>query len=207
MPHFIVEQNLLGLLVQDTIGGQANPFKAALEFLDKTEGQWDRDNTRAAIGTASRPGAMALIAGALGTAPPAGVRWYMSKFFEESFLTPMEIAGAFGLFAATGMYGELVGYESYLQPTDYSAPVPDYLPGATVAIDDGEPQPVPWSQWRNTPPTLTHQQRNEAYYVPLQWNGHQLAGSIVARLIGDGHTVVRYNEIPEQVEPEPEPEE
>jgi hypothetical protein len=46
MPHFVVEQNTLGLLVQDTIGGQPNPFKVAIEFLDKTEGRWDRDEAQ-----------------------------------------------------------------------------------------------------------------------------------------------------------------
>jgi hypothetical protein len=205
MPKFVVEQNLLGLLVQDEIGGQPNPFKVAIEFLDKTEGRWDRDNTPEAQGILTQ------LADSGASSPPPGRRWYVSKFFEENFLTPEQIIGAYGLFAATGLWGELIGYTAFVFISDdqYETATPVYLPKSAV---DGEQ--LPWSQWPNMPGHVNHRRVEGGYTIPLTpENREPVAGGIIALLIQNGFTLYTTANLPPVfveenndpvVEPDPE---
>jgi hypothetical protein len=195
MPYFVVEQSMLGLLVQDTIGGQDNPFKVAIEFLDKTEGRWDRDNTREARGTLEE------LARSYASQPPAGRRWYRSKYFEEAFITPLQIAGAYGLFQATGLWGELIDYYAFVFIPDaqYESETPAFLPLSTI---DGVQ--LPWSQWRK-PPTQTNIQVEGGWLVPLQPNpytGVSVGGGIITQLVLSGYTVYPLGQQPAALVPE-----
>lgn len=193
MPKFVVEQNLLGLLVQDQIFGQPNPFKVAIEFLDKTEGRWDRDNTPEAAGITT------ILADSWCSLPPSGRRWYASKYFEEAFLTPAEIAQAYGLFQATGLWGELIDYFAWVFiPTDeLDSPTPAYLPNSL----NEEGEQMTWAEWRvagrggnvdQTPRTV-----EGGYTIPLTpTNTHPVGGGILAQLVGDGYTLYTNANLP-----------
>jgi hypothetical protein len=201
MPHFVVEQNTLGLLVQDTIGGQPNPFKVAIEFLDKTEGRWDRDNTKEAKGTIQQ------LQDSYAVLPPPGVRWYRSKYFEEAFLTFDQIAQAYGLFQATGLYGELIGYHAsvFIPDANYEDPTPVYLPNSLV----NEVQ-VPWSQW-NSLPNGEHRKVEGGYTIFLVPNNKMpVSGGVLTLLHTNGFTLYTHQNLPpiwqEPVEDEPQPE-
>lgn len=196
MPHFVVEQNLLGLLVQDTIGGMPNPFKVAIEFLDKTEGRWDRDNTKEAEGTIKQLG------DSWAQLPPAGKRWYRSKYFEEGFLTFEQITQAYGLFDATGLYGELINYMAsvFIPDANYQDNTPAYLPMSVV-----DEQPVPWSAWRLQEGKQSHRRVEGGYVIPLTPNNFRpVGGRILASLYAEGYTLYTNANLPPVLVPEPD---
>lgn len=193
MPHFVVEQNALGLLVQDTIGGQPNPFKVAIEFLDKTEGRWDRDNTKEARGTTLE------LSQSWAPLPTSGIRWYRSKYFEESFLTFEQIAQAYGLFQATGLYGQLIGYYAHVFISDenYEDLTPVYLP-----LSEVEGEQIPWSQWRNNGSSMKHRKVEGGYTISLTPdNKRPVSGGILAQMFLEGYTLYTNVNLPAQWQP------
>lgn len=187
MPNFVLEQNALGLLVQDTIGGQPNPFKVAIEFLDKTEGRWDRDNTKEARKTPDE------LAGSLTPMPPTGKRWYRSKYFDENFLTFEQIAQAYGLFQATGLYGQLINYYAhvFIPDANYEDVTPVYMPMSEV---DG--QQVTWSQYLKDQ-NREHRKVEGGYTISLVIrNMYPVTGSVLAALYTNGYTLYTNATLP-----------
>lgn len=198
MAKFVVEQNLLGLLVQDQVFGQPNPFKVAIEFLDKTEGRWDRDNTPAARGI------LAELDGSWASPPHEGKRWYVSKYFDEQFLTFEQIAQAYELFQATGLWGELIGYYAYvfIPETSYDSPTPSYLPMSKIDVEQ-----LRWREWRNNSEHGGHRRVEGGYTIPLTPNySYPVSGSILAQLYTMGYTLYTTVNLPaEYVDPPEEP--
>lgn len=216
MGHIVIEQLGIGVLSANTlpeaVGGGANPFKDAIEFLDKTRGRWWHQNEVAKYGAKrdtygnGRGWFKALIAEASGVQPADSVTpIYMSPYFDSWELALENLPSAFTLFGAMGLFIEVIDYPVYVTIPDanYNDAVPSYLPGATYIDENEVEQNRTWVEWKK--PNSFHSDPGDGNkYVPLaSITGKHLAGSIIVQLIGDGFAVGYQKDMPQ---PEAAPE-
>lgn len=194
MPFFIVEEDALGVLASELLPDKRNknPFKDLIEFLDKARGRWtDERETR---------GVRSMIQPESGAAVPNGKLLYRSPEFSIGRLDISVVPQALGLIRdQLGLYAELVRYPAFVQMgvVDYEKNVPAYLPNAERLDEAENTVPVKWSEWKDS----THEHRVSGpatFNIPLNSsNGRDVAGTVLARLISDGFTVLRMDAYPQ----------
>ena len=210
MAHIIVDVSGIGLLSSENLpaqaGGTRNPFKDAVEFLDKTSGRFWHEyyvfeskipgaNAKVYRGAAGRNFITQWIARESGVVP-TNPDLYISPEFRPSFLPIESIVGGFQLFAALGLYFEVVDYPLFVSipDADYQDAVPTFLPGSTQVIDEVE-VPVTWEDWHL--PNSTHRAIDGVNHIPLRaMTGQNLAGSIFSQLVTSGYTVDHFANYP-----------
>lgn len=208
MSHLIVAEDAIGVLSMSVLpealpapfGGAPNPFKDLIEFLDKTRGRWNHQNeTRG-----GRTGFVSSVSSEFGVPVPDGIVIYKSPYFTAGRLPLSIVPQALGMFAAMGLYFELVEYPCFVQLADqqYDNQTPSYLPNSRIPIldEDGEPTgdvtKVTWNNWRDT--DHKHVSDNGQNYVTLNNNTgkSELAGSMLTQLVADGYNVQQMSAWP-----------
>lgn len=210
MAHIIVDINGIGILSAENLpaaaGGTRNPFKDAIEFLDKTSGRFWHEyyvfdskmpgaNDKQFRGSAGRNFITNWIARESGNVPTIP-DLYISPEFRPQFLPLASIVGGFGLFREMKLYFEVVDYPLFVSiaDADYQDDVPDYLPGSVQVVDEVE-VPVTWEDWHL--PNSSHRAIDGVNYIPLRaMTGQNLVGSIFTQLVTDGYTVDHFANYP-----------
>jgi len=209
MAHFIAHETCLEILGGPTLpaelGGGPNPFTALVGAMNITRGPWwhHHEVPRAELvkrGYNKQPGInmfRGVAARQYGVpAPPGPV--YMSPFFAYEKFPLASLPAAFGLFAAVGVYFELIDYEVFITIPDsaYDDAVPAYLPGSTATDEDGDPVATTWRNWRAA--NNTHRAVGTDNHIPLSsMTGAWLAGSLVVQLLAGGGTIGQFKDYPE----------
>jgi len=209
MSNFIVEQSVIGVLnsheLPQEVGGGPNPFNELVGYLDKTRGPWHHQNEV----KGGKQKFLSELSSQFAPAPSSGLILYRSPYFDPQMMEMSVIPQAFGLFAALGMYFDLVNFSAFVAIDDdiYDNPVPEYMPNSmTQGMDeDGnqvEPVPVTWEEWKDA--THDHLKIDKMNYIPLNSNtkSNNCCGSIVSKLIGDGFNVDQMAMYPKQDAPE-----
>lgn len=221
MAHIIVNVDALGVLTGNQLpdGVTPNPFKDAIEFLDKTSGRfwhefyvwraglmtWQQRQIYGRSQAGGRSFMTDWINREAGVDPSAIEDLYLSPWFRPGFLSLTEIASGLGLMQSLGVYFEVVDYPMFvtIADADYDDPVPGYLPGSTSLDENEEPQPVTWRNWRL--PNYEHLALEGQNYIRLNCaTGSYVAGSVLAQLQAAGFTLGLLSDFP-VVEPVEDP--